>query len=144
MGQCGVFCLTDDKIKQIPRYSYEGRVFYAKVCEIYDGDTCSIVIVDGNCYNYKKLRVRCYGYDSPEIKPSLSMVNRELEIEKAIKAKEYFIKLVENKTLKAHCGKFDKYGRVLVDFYDPWNNLHINREMIDKGHGTVYFGGTKN
>lgn len=143
MGQCGILCLTNEQIEKMPRFSYEGQTFYVKVCEIYDGDTCSIVIVDGACYNYKKIRVRCNGYDSPEIKPLLSVKDRDLEIENAKKAKIYLTSLVENKILKARCGKFDKYGRLLVDFYDPWNNMHINKNMIENGHGIPYFGGTK-
>ena len=43
--------------------------------------------------------------------------------------------------MNVQCGKFDKYGRLLVDLFD--GDLHINQEMIKNGHGYKYIGGTK-
>ena len=59
----------------------------------------------------------------------------------ALEAKQRFTELLGNLvTLK--CGKFDKYGRILVEIYV--NNICINEKMIEEGHGRPYDGGLKN
>ena len=54
-----------------------------KLIDVYDGDTCDILILvppklickcDSNLFI--KYRCRIYGYDSPEIKPKLDTLNR--------------------------------------------------------------------
>ena len=67
---------TNDNTKL---YSLEGRKFRAKVVDIYDGDTITVVFkLNGH---YVKYKVRMYGYDSPEMKPPRADPNRD-EIKK--------------------------------------------------------------
>jgi len=145
-------CISEKVIEDLERYSYDGRILYAKVCEIYDGDTCSIVFRTG--MKMKKMRVRCYGYDSPEMRPSLSIAEpyRAQIKQKAENAKKRFTELTSTtKYMVCRCGKFDKYGRLLVVFYEPqmccvdYNDFgkSINAIMIREDHGVPYYGGTK-
>jgi endonuclease YncB( thermonuclease family) len=128
----------------IQYFSWKGKTFYAKPCNIYDGDTFSI------CWIWKdepiKYRCRCLGYDSPEMKPLKSNPNRDKEKELAQAAKERFTKLLNanpNGLVKVECGEFDKYGRILVTVWNDVDTKSINQIMLDEGHGKAYTGGTK-
>jgi len=125
-------------------FSFRDQIFYGYPTNIYDGDTFSFLFV------YKdeviKYRCRCIGYDSPEMKPSLSNPNRDNEKVLAIKAKERLKELLEKhetKMIKVKCGDFDKYGRLLIEIWNMVDNDSLNQIMIDEGHGKPYNGGTK-
>lgn len=154
-----------------PEYSFENTWFIGKCVRVYDGDTIflSVFLADKgkDKLEPRKIRIRCYGYDSPEMKPLLTTPNRELVIRDAIKAKDYVERRILNKLVVFHCKGFDKYGRFLGDIYysehptldvscvgclpkvvdKDWardNELfYLNKEMIDGGFGKEYFGGTK-
>jgi len=120
-------------------FSLNGYSTQAKVVDVYDGDTCTIVFKwEGK---YRKFKCRCYGYDSPEMKPRLNIENRDEIKENAVKAKERLIELTAD-IVRVECMDFDKYGRLLVKLYKNNNSL-INDIMINEGHGYVYHGGTK-
>ena len=146
----------------IPFFDFKNETFTVKVVDVYDGDTCTVV------FKYKnelvKFKVRCMGYDSPEMKPPLSDKNRKNIIEKAIEARNYFIDLTSNcklssdvsysknelknilsekntKLIKMECHGMDKYGRMLGTFFV--NNVNVNNIMIKNNHGYPYYGGTK-
>ena len=120
-------------------FSLNGYSTQAKVVDVYDGDTCTIVFKwEGK---YRKFKCRCYGYDSPEMKPRLNIENRDEIKENAVKAKERLIELTTY-IVRVECMDFDKYGRLLVKLYKNNNSL-INDIMINEGHGYVYHGGTK-
>ena len=134
--------IKDDKL--IPYFSFKGNIFYGMPCNIYDGDTFSII------FNYKgefiKYRCRCLGYDSPEMKPSLKNENRIHEKELALKAKNRFTELIskhETKLIKIECFDFDKYGRLLVNVYNLLDEKSVNDIMVEEGFGKLYDGGTK-
>ena len=131
--------LTDD----IELFTLEGKNFDAKIVRVYDGDTCFAVFYLNN--QPVKFKIRMFGYDSPELKPSLSLPNREKEIKKANEAKSEMEKLVLNKIVRLECGGWDKYGRLLGKIYLKNDNkeLYLNEYMIEKGFGYSYFGGTK-
>ena len=46
------------------------------------------------------------------------------------------------KILKAKLGKFDKYGRLLIEIFDN-DNISINDKMINKMYAIRYDGKTK-
>jgi len=131
-----------NSIKKSKDFSYNRKSFIVKVVDIYDGDTGRMVFRDNLRLNQYKFRL--YGIDTPEIRPLLSLKNREQEIKKAKKAKKFLSDLVLNKVIYVKCLEFDKYGRILVNLYkNRWNKKSINDLMIDEGLGKVYFGGTK-
>ena len=134
--------INDDK--NIPYFSFQGKTVYARPCNIYDGDTFSIIFKYNN--ELIKYRCRCFGYDTPEMKPSLKNENRNIEKDLALKAKNRFIELLEkhpSKLVKVECMEFDKYGRILIKVYNMIDTKSINDIMIEEGHGKAYYGGTK-
>ena len=134
--------IIDDK--DIPYFTFKGKTFYAMPCHIYDGDTFSVI------FDYKgeliKYKCRCMGYDTAEMKPSLTAPNREREKELAHKAKDRLIELLykhSTKLIKIECLDFDKYGRLLINVWNMVDEQSINSIMIQEGHGKAYMGGTK-
>ena len=137
--------LEDFDYKSIPLFSFNDTKTICRVVDVYDGDTCTII------FNFKdeiiKYKVRCLGYDSPEMKPSLKNENRIQEKEKAKEAKAFFQNLVNynNGLTYIHIHGFDKYGRLLGTFYQnsSFEGKSVNSIMIENGHGYTYDGGTK-
>ena len=167
MGNCcgNIYMPNHSKLENLQNdidlFSLDGRTFDAKVVDVYDGDTCSVVISLFDTFT--KFRVRCAGYDSPEMKPLKSEENREITILNACKARNYFAFRTTNceidlniayskkdmksiletntKVIKIKCEGWDKYGRLLGHFYV--DGKYINEEMIQKNFGYRYYGGTK-
>ena len=79
------FCRNNHQ--QLKRFMFNGLSTYAKITDIYDGDTVTIV------FNYQnkvyKHQFRMFGYDSPEIKVSKNDPNRVLHKHAAELVKEY-------------------------------------------------------
>jgi endonuclease YncB( thermonuclease family) len=125
-------------------FSFVGKTFYARACNIYDGDTFSIIFLHNN--NVIKYKCRCIGYDSPEMKPSLSNPNREKEKALAVIAKNRMTELLtkhESGLVFVECFEFDKYGRILVKVYNMIDTKSINEIMVEERHGKCYDGGKK-
>jgi endonuclease YncB( thermonuclease family) len=126
--------------KDIDPFSFDGKTVYAKVVEVYDGDTCKI-----NMYLHAnilaKFTVRMMGYDCPEIKTKNST-----EKKFAIRSKTILSSLILDKIVKLECLKFDKYGRILgrITTKDEQNNdVDVNAFMINNQLGYGYEGETK-
>ena len=75
MGNCIYTNWNSIEKNTFPDFSYDGRKCNAKVVDIYDGDTGRIVFREG-C-NMKQYKFRLYGVDTPEMKPSLKMKDRD-------------------------------------------------------------------
>jgi endonuclease YncB( thermonuclease family) len=127
-------------------FTFEGIKCYAKIVNVYDGDTFKACIYHKD--EIIKINCRTMGYDSAEMKPRLNINNRDEHIVKAKNARKHFIELTttSNELIYLECGKFDKYGRVLVTVYKNryYKTKSINDRMIEDGHGVSYNGGAKN
>ncbi len=150
--------------KEIQEFSLCGKTLKGKVVELYDADTCKIVLpIFGNFY---KFTCRLAGIDTPEMKPRKDKLNRDNEIIMAKKARGELLKLLcldnkcfdnldikkeeINKELELNknlvtvkCLEFDKYGRLLVELYNDSNNLSFNQILVNKNLAVVYNGGPK-
>jgi endonuclease YncB( thermonuclease family) len=130
--------------EDIPYFTFNGKTFYGLPCNVYDGDTFSIIFIFQN--NIIKYKCRALGYDSAEIKPRLNILDREKHIELAIAAKIKLIELLNkhpSKLVKVECHNFDKYGRILVNVWNMIDEKSINQIMIEEGYGKIYNGSTK-
>lgn len=137
LNQCK---LSDD-------YTLDGHSFYGKCVRVKDGDTIQVTFYLDPYYQGSPVQYTCRltGIDTPEKRPKMNNPNREIEKMKALKATEYVKNLIENKIVYINCGKWDKYGRLLVtvwyNHYNEWINL--NTELVRLGHAKLYDGGKK-
>ncbi len=143
--------------------------YYVK--SVYDGDTITIIVpihisyfdfesnsqdktieekdlvvnlnsgTNPNQINYYEIRIRIIGIDTPEMKPSKNLPNREDHIKKAHNAKDFLSGLILNKIIDCEFMQNDKYGRPLAKI--SIGNKDISELMIEKGHAKPYDGGTK-
>ena len=126
-----------------PYDTVEGLKTRIKVLRVLDGDTLDV----GMCRDGRtvlKYRVRLYGIDTPEKRPSRSDPLRHLEIQASLRSKQALTdRLIENDWMVvAHFDKPDKYGRLLCTLFDK-NGENLNEWMIRMGHAVAYFGKTK-
>jgi endonuclease YncB( thermonuclease family) len=133
--------------KKVPLFSFQNKVLIARVVDVYDGDTCTVLFeYNGEIIKYKS---RAMGYDCAEMKPKKDDPNRDQEKKLALAAKARFIELMggSDAVVKMKCLDFDKYGRILAYFYklsdDVEKDASVNSIMIQEGHGKAYEGGTK-
>ena len=164
MGIC-YSCYINHELRQlddsIPLFDLKGEEYYAKVVDVYDGDTCTIVIRFKD--EWTKFKLRALGYDTPEMKPPKNDKKRDKLIDMAIKSRNYYISRITNcqieldkhyskkelhqllklntKLIKVKSHGWDKYGRFLGEIFV--NGININEEMIIKKYGYKYDGGTK-
>ena len=125
-----------------PTFSLKNTFKMCKIVDVYDGDTVRGVFENNGVYN--KWNIRMYGYDSPEMRPSRKLENRDAIKEKAKESRDYLKSKVLNKTIFLHCLDFDKYGRVLANIYsEEFGETSVNDHMVEMNYGYPYFGGTK-
>jgi len=149
----------------IDLFSLNGQTYLGKVVEMYDGDTCKIVLAINN--NLQKFNCRLLGLDTPEMKPPIDKPNRDIEILNAHKCRNRLLQLTttcscqidsilkkpEIKTLlksnklilMVKCHEFDKYGRLLVELVSisDETNKTINQILVEEKYAKAYDGGTK-
>ena len=124
----------DKQISNAPREEKEVRMIWARVVDIYDGDTFTICYVrDGIFF---RRRCRCLGYDSPEIR-----TNNVQEKAAATRAKEFLKAYLPSSTSEFEISGLDKYGRFLISYTK--NGRSLADVMIENGHGYAYAGGKK-
>jgi endonuclease YncB( thermonuclease family) len=124
-------------------YGFGGQEMIGKVVSVYDGDTfTAIVKINGL---FQKIKVRCYGYDSPELKPSKKDANRDKQIECAQVAKAFLENMIFDKIVTLNIHGFDKYGRFLATVYirHGCDTFNVNAAMLSGGYGVPYDGGKK-
>ena len=127
-----------------PEYTLKGLRTTVKILRVIDGDTVDIALLHPDTQRVYRHRVRLWGIDTPEKKPSLSDPYRHLEIEASYRAKTALEERCQehNHLFTALFYSPDKYGRLLCTFYGPTGE-DINQWMITQGHAKEYFGKTK-
>jgi endonuclease YncB( thermonuclease family) len=125
-------------------FSFSGRKMQAKIVSVYDGDTCTAIF---RCFPDTnspliQYRIRLVGVDTPELKPSLSIPNRDKIIAKAREAKKAVEDKILDKIVTMDCQGFDKYGRILATI--TVDSLNLNEWLISQNYAVIYDGKTKN
>lgn len=155
--------LSKDLEKEQKEFSLSGYLSKAYVVSVYDGDTIKINMKFGDKIYLWNCRLQ--GIDTPEIKVKRKGKTKE-EIEKleelkivGLNAKTYLSNLILHKYIYVKCGKFDKYGRLLIVIYTvdgrhdvrgESNKVNIKDNFessinydVMKRYGNAYDGGTK-
>lgn len=143
------FDISNIDINNIAFFGIKNMTFRAYVIDCYDGDTIICIInFRGKLY---KQKIRMFGYDSPEMRPSTKIPTEERNKikDKAIEAKKYLESLIKNKWIhleipdsKEHNEKYNgrELGIVKLNKDDAKT---INDIMIENGYGYSYLGGAK-
>jgi endonuclease YncB( thermonuclease family) len=126
---------TDDT----PEFTLEDTKTLCKVVDVYDGDTVKVV------FYYKdellKWTVRLYGINTPELRPSRKLSNRDEIIRRGKEARDYVISKCKetDNMIYLHCLGNDKYGRLLGILYiDDSYTLSINDLLLKNNHAIEY------
>lgn len=151
--------LINCKKNECSLFSFNGMNCYGKVCDVYDGDTCKIIMEYNK--NFHIFNCRLLGIDTKEIKLKKDVIeknNLKNDDEKtkykndAINARNYLIQQLTNieynkeknydkntKIIFVECYNFDKYGRLLVKLYDSKNKkICFNDDMILNNYAIKY------
>ena len=135
---------TDNKNnKYLENISYkETEIFipqirFAKVIKVYDGDTITVAAkLPFNESPVYRFSVRLRSIDSPEIKGE-----NKKECELAIESRDALHNLIFGKIIELKNNGKEKYGRLLADIY--YNDIHVNKWMVDNNYAVHYDGGKK-
>lgn len=133
-----------DTIEFIP---HRKKIINAKVVDVYDGDTCTVVYEYGR--EFLKTKIRVLGVDTPEISLKGELNNTEigdLEEKAARRVKESVVELIGDKIIKVKMNKFDKYGgRINGIIYLPIESGYITLTdyLVSKKYAKPYLGGKK-
>ncbi len=107
------------------------------VVSVYDGDTFKVNISGYPDIVGKKISIRIYGIDTPEIRGTKGEIK-----ELALKAKLFTdYKLRNAKKIILKNVRRGKYFRIIADVYADGENLA--QLLIDVGYAKPYFGGKK-
>lgn len=138
-----VYSNAIENISYLENVSYKDTIpfippiIYAKVIKVYDGDTITVAskmpFTDSPIYRFS---VRLAHIDSPEIK---GQSNKETKL--AIISRNALHKLIFGKVVELKNNGKEKYGRLLADIY--YNDIYVNKWMIDNKYAIKYEGGTK-
>lgn len=132
-------------LENTPAFTWKNKELPVKVLRVVDGDTLDVAIFQKEWNCCFKYRLRLYGIDTPEKKPSLLNPHRDAEIAAAHRAtqamKEYLQTVNDN--VYVLFDESDKYGRLLGTCFHPDTRENLNQWMINQGHAVPYFGKTK-
>jgi len=125
-------------------FSLNGKSFIAKVIDVYDGDTITVIFkLYGKYYSWK---CRIMHVDTPEIKKRTKptteeeKIKNENEKKRAIIIRDIMREKLLNKIIFIKCNKYDLYGRILVEFNLPNTNIQIHNWLIENGYANLYEG----
>lgn len=139
-------------------FSLNGINTYARVVDIYDGDTMTCVIPLFN--DYYKFTIRLNGIDTCEIRnkninlKQKGLMAKKLIIDTLLPNNNCTIDITKNdlrEYLKSHiviiwleCLEFDKYGRLLGNIYiDKESDVSLSKLLLDNNLAYSYDGGSK-
>ena len=144
-------------LKDVSQYSLAGQKYIGKVVDVYDGDTCKIII----CQDGKFVRYTCrlIGIDTPEMKSKTDGAykarNRLIQLATNVSIEldnrgthPATTRLVQSNSKLVHisCYEFDKYGRLLVKLYEYDDHDCVkdyNSILVDEKLANSYDGGHK-
>jgi endonuclease YncB( thermonuclease family) len=110
--------------------------YNAKLDRVVDGDTID-ALVDLGFDTWKKVRIRMMGMNAPESR------TRDLEEKKlGLAAKARLIEMLGDGEFTLQSHGVGKYGRCLGEVFRE-SDVSINRQLINEGHATEYYGGKR-
>ena len=131
--------LENIDIKTVLKVPFQNEIIYARIEDIYDGDTIKIIILFSDIPVRFSLRI--LGIDTPEIKHNDGRLLEEHDA--AIKVRDYIRTLFPKNIAKICIRDWDKYGgRVLGDLFLP-SGENVSEILIKEGWARPYNGEKK-
>ena len=99
--------------------------YKAKITDVYDGDTVTADVDLGFYMMQRKVKIRLYGIDTPELRakePHLRLAAQH--------ARDALRKIVLNQTVVLKCYGKGKYGRWLCEIFV--GDVNINQWLIEQ------------
>ncbi len=133
----------DDQLRSIDITHVPDVILYqkqtrARVIDVYDGDTITVIFLLGNVPVQMKIRLK--GIDTPEVRAGKGKLKAEKIAGKV--CRDYLRSLVGNKIVTLIISDWDKYGgRVIGDIYFDGEN--VSYYMMKNGYAKSYDGGKK-
>ena len=116
-----------------PKFAITGKRV-GKVVKVYDGDTFNIIFkFEGKFQNFK---IRCYGYNSEEIRQPTKGEDREAKKVKAQLDKQALSDMILGKVVTLDCLKFGPFGRIVSKVY--LDSVYVNKWMVKNEYGKFY------
>lgn len=105
--------------KSIEQNKFNLEYINAKVLKVYDGDTITIE------YKNKKVKIRLYGIDAPELKQFHGKISRD-----------YLKNIINGNNVNIKVYSTDRYGRKVGEVFI--NDYNLNKIMVSEGMAFVY------
>lgn len=90
-----------------------------RVVKVYDGDTITVL------YNNKKVKIRLFGIDAPELKQTFGRESRN-----------YLANIILDKNINVKVHNKDVYGRLVGEVI--FDNIIVNKVLVKTGNVYVY------
>lgn len=146
--------------KTVPKVPFQDKIIYARIEEIYDGDTVKIIILFGDVQSKRlslldsrdeklfsfssvpvRLSLRILGVDTPEIRHGEGRLPEEHIV--AVKVRDYMRSLFPKSIAKICIRDWDKYGgRVLGELFLETGEK-VSEILIHGGWARPYRGEKK-
>ena len=93
--------------KAVSRVPHQGKRIRVQVVNVYDGDTCTILVpID---QSFLKLNLRLQGVDCPEMAPARTRLG-QMEARVATRVRDHVAGLIDQREFTAQLDQWDKYG----------------------------------
>lgn len=113
-----------------------GQYFYENHPQWQIFNNNDVRVIDGDSLALGKLRIRLQGIDAPELKQECLDIKSDKLYKCGEVAKNYLIKLIDQRTIKCTNEGFDRYQRQLSYCYI--GNINLNQEMVKSGNAVAY------
>jgi len=129
--------LQDLDVNTVLKVPFSQEIMLARIIDVYDADTVTVVFLCGNVPIRMKIRVK--GIDAPEIR-----TKQDFEKQAALKAKQHVSDLLLNKIKYIKLDSHDKYGgRMVGDVYLNDKSECLSAYLLQRGYVKAYDGGKK-
>lgn len=136
---------------ECPVRTFDGKSRWAKVLDVYDGDTITIVTNLSNDEPYYQYKLRLHGLDTPELRPSKDVPHREQHIQAALYVRKQLQDQIEDRVVRIDFTKEEKFGRLMGTIWimqRKWYGVkvrhrNINAWLLERGYAVSYNGERK-
>lgn len=160
MNKCDALRVFEQLGINVKDFSLKGKEFFARVVDVYDGDTLTLIIpIESSFYKYP---IRLMGIDTCEMKSknqenkTKAICARNTVLRWILQSEDFSLdeqftrKQIQDMLSKqvslvwVKCNDFEKFGRLLCNVYlDASDSESLSQKLINEKLAYAYTGGTK-